>query len=130
MEARESSPTRCVAASPAAIADWRTRLRVAAYDLYRGLAQRPVFPLREEMEGLVDLIDEGRAEVASPPTLTRATAEALGGAISQELAMAAARRRPPRPEGELVPTLLYMAVLPYMGANAAAEELRAPPPRR
>lgn len=76
----------------------------------------------------MDLIDEGRAESNAPASLTRLTAEALGGAILHELCRAARGGSPP--ESELVPTLMYLAVLPYAGVGAATEELRIPPPPR
>ncbi len=137
MGIKEFSTTRSAAAtlaapSPEAAPDWRFRLRVAAYALYRRRRGRgrSGLPVEGELERLVELIDAGRAEPAAPASLTRLTAEALGGAISSQLCFAAARNGRQSPEEELVPTLLYMAVLPYMGAEAAAEELRTPPPPR
>ncbi|MGE5336046.1 MAG: hypothetical protein ACM3JL_01320 [Nitrososphaerota archaeon] len=109
-------------------AGWRRRLRAALYALYRRRGGDPAFPAEEEIEELADLIDEGRAEPGAPASLTRVTAEALSGAILQELYLAGARRRPLPPEDQMVPYLLYMAVLPYIGADAASEELRVPPP--
>lgn len=121
-------------APPAAVDDWRLRLRAVAYALYRRRQGRSPVPADGEVERLVErlveLIDEGRAEPTAPASLTRLTAEALGGAISSQLCFAAGRDGRPCPEEELVPTLLYTAVLPYIGADAAAEELRAQPPPR
>lgn len=132
MGSRESSATRSATATPAPparVADWRGPLRAAAYELYRHRVEWSAFPVAEEIEALVDLIDEGRVDPAAPPTLTRVTAEALGGAISHELFLAAREGSPP-PESELVPKLMYAAVLPYAGETLAAEELRTPPPPR
>ena len=132
MGPRDTSTTGFATATlapPARIGDWRSRLRAATYTLYRHPEERPALPLPEETEGLIDLIDEGRAEPAAPPTLTRVTAEGLGGAIFYQLVLAAREGVPP-PESELVPTLMYAAVLPYAGADRAAEELRIPPPPR
>lgn len=129
---RESNATRSATATlaaPAESGDWRDRLRAAAYGLYRQLRERPGPPVDEEVARLIDLIDEGRAEPASPPTLTRVTAEALGGAISHELFLAARQDFQP-PEAELVPMLMYSAVLPYGDLACATEELRTPPPPR
>jgi len=131
MGTRETSTTDAATATlaaPAGMHDWRARLRSATYALYRRLGERPALPAEEEIDELVDLIDEGRDESSSPSTLTRVTAEALGGAISHELSFAALGGSPP--ESQLVPTLMYSAVLPYAGAAAAAEELRTPPPPR
>jgi hypothetical protein len=115
--------------APAAVDAWRTRLRDAVYALYRRLDDHSAPPVEAEIEGLVDLIDEGRLEPASPATLTRVTAEALGGAICHELFLAAREEVRP-PASELVPTLMYSAVLPYAGLAGAADELRAPAPPR
>jgi hypothetical protein len=128
---RETSTTgsaTATLAAPAGIGDWRRRLREATYALYREPGERPAPPREGQVEGLVDLIDAGRAEPAAPPTLTRVTAEALGGAILQELWLTACRQGSPPPESELVPMLMYAAVLPYAGEASAAEELRIPPP--
>lgn len=124
----ETSATR-TATAPEGVGDWRDRLRLAAYSLYRDLGERPSQPGKGEVEELAGLIDEGRAEPSSPPTLTRVTAEALGGGICQELWFAASREGPP-PESELVPMLMYAAVLPFAGPESAAEELHIPPPSR
>jgi AcrR family transcriptional regulator len=130
MGIRETSITDFATATllaPDAVDGWRARLRIAAYALYRQLREHPAHPVQAEIEELVDLIDAGREEPASPTTLTRVTAEALGGAISRELFFAACAGSPPF-ESELVPTLMYAAVLPYTGAAGADEELRIPPP--
>jgi hypothetical protein len=135
MGLREASTTQAVIDAPPsrlAVGDWRTRLRTALYALHRHLlepGERVKWMLDADVEDLVELIDAGRAEPTAPPTLTRFTAESLGGAILQQVALAAARERP-APEAELVPDLMYSAVLPYMGPAAAAEELRIPPPPR
>ena len=130
---RETSTTTRFAtatlAAPVGVGDWRRRLRDATYGLYRQLGEHPELPLEAEIEELVELIDVGRTDPGSPPTLTRVTAEALGGAISYELFFAA-RRGPLPPEAELVPMLMYSAVLPYAGVDCADEELRIPPPPR
>lgn len=129
MGLRELRTTRAATAMPAApagVADWRERLRLAAYALYRRRGDCSAFPREGEIEELVDLIDEGRTEQGAPSSLTRLTAEALGGAIFCQLRLDGGRL----PEGELVPMLMYSAVLPYAGAASAADELRIPPPPR
>jgi hypothetical protein len=131
MGLRASSATRSGTATlpaPDGIAGWRDRLRAATYALYRRCRTHPAFPAEEEIEELVDLIDEGRAGPEAPASLTRVTAEALGGAILYELCRACRPSSPP--ESELVPSLMYVAVLPYAGPRAADEELRIPPPPR
>src|SRR5262245_23363675 len=108
MGPREATATRSDVATATSI--WRARLRVTTYDLYRFLQQgepvAPPFPI----EAFAGLIDEGRALPSAPPTLTRVTAEALGGAIFHELCFAAAAEGPP-PESDLIPMLMYTAVL-------------------
>jgi hypothetical protein len=129
----ESSATGSASATltaPAEAADWRGRLRAVTYALYRRRGVRSALPVEGEVERLVELIDEGRALPSAPPTLTRVTAEALGGAIVHELCLAAARETSLPPEAEVVPMLMYSAVLPYAGDASAAEELRIPPPPR
>lgn len=131
MSYRETSTTRDLTATLIASAeagDWRARLRLSFYGLYRDLGERSIRPIEEEVERLSSLIDEGRAEPTSPSNLTRLTAEALGGAIFRQLWIASREQAPPA--SELVPMLMYMAVLPYAGADRAAEELRVPPPPR
>lgn len=125
--------------------EWRARLRVTTYTLYRFLGEddrrrhrllvelriageRPAQLIAEEIEAFAGLIDEGRALPSAPPSLTRATAEAVGGAVFHELYLVTARRGPLPAEGALIPLLLYSVVLPYLGADAASEELRTPPP--
>jgi AcrR family transcriptional regulator len=136
---------RRAAAARAGLGEWRARLRATAYALYRFLAEDerrrrltvveartagelPALLLAEQIEALLDLIDEGRDEPTAPPTLTRATAESLGGGIFNELCFTAGRRGPMPPEEELVPQLMYAAVLPYLGAASAAQELEIAPP--
>jgi AcrR family transcriptional regulator len=135
---------RLAESARAGLGGWRARLRTTAYVLYRYLeeddrrrhrllvelrssGERPAQLIGAEIEAFTDLIDEGRALPTAPPSLTRVTAESLGGGIFNQLCLAA-RRGPMPPEEQLVPKLMYTAVLPYLGATGAAEELRIPPP--
>lgn len=123
---------------------WRDRMRATAYALLRFLrgdervarlaaveaqhagegAQRLFL---ETFDRLVDLIDEGSAEAGGPDSPSRATALGVGGVVFARIQEAVA-------EGELglgeeeIPELMYGAVFPYLGAEAAEEELRTPPP--
>lgn len=122
---------------------WRDRMRATAYALLRflrrdervahlaaveaqnvGAAQGPFL---DTFNRLVDLIDEGSAEAGGPDSPSRATALGVGGVMFARIQEAVA-------EGELglgeeeIPELMYGAVFPYLGAEAAAEELRIPPP--
>lgn len=123
---------------------WRDRMRATAYALLRFLrrdervarfaavdAQEAGEPAQllflETFNRLVDLIDEGSAEASGPASPSRATALGVGGVVFARIQEAVA-------EGELelgeeeIPELMYAAVFPYLGAEAAAEELRIPPP--
>ena len=110
-------------AARAGLAQWRDRLRATTYALYRYLAEdealrcfilieartageRPGLLIGAELEALYDLIDEGRAEATAPPTLTRATAESLGGAIFNQIYVAAAHGGPLPPEAATVPVMM------------------------
>jgi AcrR family transcriptional regulator len=131
----------------AAVADqvgWRNRMRATAYALLRFLrtdervarlaaveaqhgGERALQLFVQTFNRLVDLIDEGSAEAGGPESPSRATAVGIGGVLFARVQEAVA-------EGELglgeeeIPQLMYAAVFPYFGAEAAEEELRIPPP--
>jgi AcrR family transcriptional regulator len=123
---------------------WRDRMRATAYALLRFLradervARLAAVEAQHAGEGaqrlfletfnrLVDLIDEGSAEASGPDSPSRATALGVGGVLFARLQEGVV-------EGELgvgeeeIPELMYAAVFPYLGAEAAEEELRIPPP--
>jgi AcrR family transcriptional regulator len=122
---------------------WVDRLRAAAYALLRFLEadERRRHFLTTELNAagerakriwtetiaapLLDLLDQGRAERDDQAIRSRTTAEAVGGGIFMQLTSAAER-------GQLdeagVPKLMYSAVLPYLGPEAAERELSIPPP--
>jgi AcrR family transcriptional regulator len=124
---------------------WRDRMRATAYALLRFLrsdervARLAAVEAQHGGEGalqlfvgtfnrLVDLLDEGSAEAGGPDSPSRATALGIGGVVFARIQEAVA-------EGELglgeeeIPELMYAAVFPYLGAEAAEEELRIPPPK-
>jgi AcrR family transcriptional regulator len=124
---------------------WRDRMRATAYALLRFLRRdervariaavdaQDAGPAAQRLfldtfNRLVDLIDEGSAETGGPASPSRATALGVGGVVFARIQEAVA-------EGELalgeeeIPELMYGAVFPYLGAEAAAEELRIPPPQ-
>jgi len=80
---------------------------------------------------LAEAIDAGRGESARAAKCTPVTAEGLVGAVFGILYTRLLRREP-RPLRELEGELMSMIVLPYLGPEAAADELarRAPRPRR
>ncbi len=123
---------------------WRDRMRATAYALLRFLrrdervahlaaveaqdagdaAQRLFL---DTFNRLVDLIDEGEAEVSGPAPPGRATALGVGGVVFARIQEAVAGGELGLGEEE-IPELMYAAVFPYLGAEAAAQELRIPPP--
>ncbi len=122
---------------------WRDRLRVMAYTMadyvsederrtqfivveVRSAGDRAIYMMSQGYERLFDLIDMGRRERPAAGSISRATAEAIGGSMFFQMyssyepgSIDAVRAR--------VPELMYMAVLPYLGPEAAEEELRLLP---
>src|SRR5215213_2557490 len=131
-------------AARAGLTSWRERLRATAYALLRYLAEdervthftvievrrggeRAQLLIGEGIEELIDLLDEGRSQPGAPDSLTRPTAESVAGGLFNQLYLAFAHGDSPH-ESEVVPEAMYTAVLPYVGPEAAAEELRIPAP--
>lgn len=127
------------------LTQWRDRVRATAYAQHRFLSadervvkftflavrtvgERSLLMLGAQIKDLLDLIDEGRAEPTAPPGLTRATAESIGGGIFNQIYLVVSKGEPLPPEAEIVPQLMYSVVLPYLGPEAALEELNMPPP--
>ena len=123
---------------------WRDRMRATAYALLRYLradervarlaavevqyaGKRAQELFQETFSRLVQLLDEGSSEADGPESPGLATAIGVGGVVFARIQEAVA-------EGELglgeeeIPELMYAAVFPYLGAEAAEEELRTPPP--
>lgn len=128
----------------AAPASYPDRLRAVAHAMYRFMAvdeRRARFLyvevfsageatqlIRDQlMEGMYELIDHGRQELADPDSISRATAEAIGGSILSRIRISLA-------EDDLeslriaLPQLMYNVVLPYVGDEVARLELEIPPP--
>ena len=125
---------------------WRDRLRSAAYAAARYIDARPVqtrFDMiqmlgvgdmaqayRDRYLGeIVNLIDEGREELPDPDSMSRDVATGVFGSIYQFLLRELEGRREPVTAESFVPQLMYIAVRPYLGHDAAREELEveAPP---
>jgi AcrR family transcriptional regulator len=124
---------------------WREQLRAVAHTMLHFLRENPARArimvvevlsageraqlIRDQgMEGLFAFIDAGRSELDDPDSISRATAEAVGGAIFSRLRMQIETGGTDSLP-ELLPKMMYTAVLPYLGPEAAAEELRIPPPQ-
>jgi AcrR family transcriptional regulator len=82
--------------------------------------------VRERFEAMVnaviDLVDLGRQELDDPDSLTRATAEGIGGAVYEQVTMELARGGV-EDYSRLLPNLMFLIVRPYLGIEAATEEL-------
>ena len=130
-----------------AVADesgWRDRMRATAYALLRYLradervarlaavevqyaGKRAQELFQETFARLVKLLDEGSAEADGPESPGLATAIGVGGVVFARIQEAVAKGELDLGEEE-IPELMYAAVFPYLGAEAAEEELRIPPP--
>jgi hypothetical protein len=119
-------------------------LRCAAYAAARFIRDNPqearfaVLELRRSndlakarVEGAVelytDLIDGGRQELEDPDSASVATARAAAGAILSQV-ITQMRGSDTSEAERFVPELMYLAVRPYLGRQAALEELTMPPP--
>ncbi len=123
---------------------WRERMRAAAWVTLAYLSEDPhrarmtfvevlyasdrAKLIRDEaMQGLFALVDQGREDPAAPPNLTRFTAETIGSTIYQQIQTAIEHDELDRFEDGLG-EMMYMVVLPYLGEEAAREELTIAPP--
>ena len=84
-------------------------------------------PDGEGIGEIIDLLDEGRDQPGAPANLTRATAESVAGGLLNQLYLAVGHENRLL-ESEVVPQAMYTAVLPYLGTQAAMEELEISPP--
>jgi AcrR family transcriptional regulator len=124
--------------------EWRDGLRAAAYAAAHWIGEHPhearyvVIEMvsagefaqtrREEtLRGFVDLIDSGRKQLDKQDSVSRAMADGVVGGILGMLTKHLRRGAPVRPE-DFVPDLMFVAVRPYLGHEAAREELSMPPP--
>jgi AcrR family transcriptional regulator len=123
---------------------WRNRMRATGYALLRFLRRdervarlaavevqyagnRAQELFLETFNRLVKLIDEGSSEADGPESPGLATAIGVGGVLFARIQEAVAKGELGLGEEE-IPQLMYAAVFPYLGAEAAEEELRIPPP--
>lgn len=119
-------------------ADWPDRLRAVAYEIVQGLRHDPSrasFGIEVLASGdaararrdmtmrvIASLIDAGRNEMDDPESVPHTTAEALAGSAYGQIYSKVVR-------GEagalpaLIPQLMSAAVMPYLGVEAALEEL-------
>jgi AcrR family transcriptional regulator len=124
---------------------WRDRMRATAYALLRYLradervarlaavevqyaGKRAQELFLETFNRLVNVIGEGSAEAGGPESPGLATAIGIGGVVFARIQEGAVKGEFEEFGEEEVPQLMYAAVLPYLGAEAAEEELHIPPP--
>jgi AcrR family transcriptional regulator len=120
-------------------AGWRERIRAVGRAMLAYLTEHPhharilfiegptpgeraLAPLDPNIDVFIELIDSGRLEMDDPDSLTRATAEGLAGAVDERIAVCLLRGADEQLPG-LLPELLYLVVRPYLGTEAAVEEL-------
>jgi AcrR family transcriptional regulator len=144
-ECAEEFLTRLTAAYEAE-GRWQDRLRAVAYATLRHLEEDPArahFTVVESFNGgeraqlvrdrvfatLSSYIDDGRHAPGASASISDATAESLNGAVFLQMRVAMENNRSGRFE-DVLPELMYAAVLPYLGPEAAAEEIEMAAPRQ
>ncbi len=119
--------------------DWPDRLRAVAFGVARALRHDPARACfcvevlaagdaaraRRDMTMRVvaSLIDAGRKEMDDPDSVPHTTAEALAGSVYGQVFSLVVRDRLDELPG-LVPQLMSAVVMPYLGVDAALEELQ------
>jgi AcrR family transcriptional regulator len=123
---------------------WREGLRAVGYALADLIAADPRFPVvctvaigyagdlaqlerDTSLQRLADMVDLGRQEMDDPALIGREAAEATVGAIFSTLRAAASVGTVDDPVA-VVPQFMFMAIRPYLGVEAAREELATPRP--
>lgn len=118
---------------------WRERLRNVAYFVLEDFQRDPVRAhflvfgsvhagelaqarVSHMLALIVDMVDQGRYELPDPDSEPRATAEGAVGAINKAMLATIATGKPALGD-DLLPEMMYIAVLPYLGPEAAEEEL-------
>lgn len=119
--------------------DWRDRMRRTAYATYdyfledrartRFITLEPLNAggraaafLDANVEPLVELVHAGRFELEDPDSVPRSAAEAAVGSIWSKLLLRVRNDR--LDQEDAVRELMYIAVMPYLGEEAAKEELK------
>jgi len=123
---------------------WPDSLRAAAYAQARWIVDNPrktrfgmletlwaselTSALRDQLFGeYIAMVDAGRSVAPDPDSVPPLTAESVVGSIAQVLARYS-EREGGRDPFTGVPEMMYLAVRPYLGEEAARRELTIPPP--
>ena len=80
------------------------------------------------VQRIADLLDRGRGEVGGERPVSRCTAEIAAGAVYGTVMTKVESGSIDRGE-EFLPELIYLAVMPYLGARVAEDELLVQPLR-
>jgi AcrR family transcriptional regulator len=80
------------------------------------------------VQRIADFLDGGRGEVGGERSMSRCTAEIAAGAVYGTIMNRVETGSIDRGE-EFLPELIYLAVMPYLGARAAEDELLVQPLR-
>jgi AcrR family transcriptional regulator len=124
---------------------WQDHLRAAAHTALLHIQEDPIranFTIVESVHGgeraqlvlervfatLSGFLDDGRNLPGAPDSLSEATAQSLHGGMVRQMRIGLQTIETDR-FAEGLPQLMYAVVLPYVGPEAAAEELEIPPPR-
>jgi AcrR family transcriptional regulator len=123
---------------------WPDSMRASAYAQARWISENPLRvrfgmvemlwageltqALRERaFRNYVEMVDDGRKVAENPDAIPAFTAEAAIGSMTEMMTKRLQREDQPSPR-EFIPELMYLAVLPYLGEEAAQRELTMPPP--
>lgn len=124
---------------------WPDSLRAGAYAMARYITDHPkevrfgmldmlwagelTGALRDQFFGkFVTMLDAGRAVAPDPEAVPPLAAESVVGSITQALARYSMERGGERDPVAAVPEMMYLAVRPYLGEEAARRELTMPRP--
>lgn len=137
---------RAIAIAYGGEAQWPDSLRAASYAVAGWIEEHPrevrfaavemlwvseMGQARREagFQQFIGLIDAGREQAENPDSVPASTAESVIGSIAE--LMTKRLQRGQLDPYALVPELMYLAVLPYLGKEAATRELTMPrPPRK
>jgi AcrR family transcriptional regulator len=114
-----------------ATAEWMVanpaKVRFGAVDML--MAGEMTKAVREEfLHRLGLMIDGGRAVAENPEDVPASTPEAIIGTIVEMVGRRVQQGGGLGNPAEFVPEIMYLAVLPYLGEDAARRELEIPPP--
>jgi AcrR family transcriptional regulator len=108
----------------------RDRLPEARFDYLHMLEVGEIAQAHRDayMERFVDLIDAGRQELDDPESMSRDVAVEVLGSVHRLLTKMLHEGADMSSVDETAPGLMYLVTRPYIGEEAAREELTIPPP--